>query len=67
MEKIKVAIIGFGNVGREVLPAVSESYDMEVAGIVLRDPLKVESVKRVVGKIPVVTDIVKCSTWNTQD
>lgn len=59
MEKIKVAIIGFGNVGREVLPAVSESYDMEVAGIVLRDPLKVESVKRVVGEIPVVTDIVK--------
>ena len=39
-------------------PAINESYDMEVAGIV-RDPLKVESVKKVVGEIPVVTDIGK--------
>ena len=34
MQKIKVAIVGFGNVGKEVMEAVLESPDMEVAGIV---------------------------------
>ncbi|HHU70338.1 MAG TPA: diaminopimelate dehydrogenase [Thermoanaerobacterales bacterium] len=59
MTKAKVAVVGFGNVGREVLPAIMESPDMEVAGIVLRDPLKIESVKKKVGDIPVVTDVRK--------
>jgi diaminopimelate dehydrogenase len=34
VQKIKVAIVGFGNVGKEVMEAVLESPDMEVAGIV---------------------------------
>lgn len=58
-KKIRVAIVGFGNVGREVLPAVEESPDMEVAGIVLRNPKKIDSVKKLVGDVPVVTDVAE--------
>lgn len=57
MLKSRIAIIGFGNVGREVLPALKESPDMEVAGVVLRDPKKIDSTKRMVGNVPVVTDV----------
>lgn len=57
MLKSRIAVVGFGNVGREVLPALKESPDMEVAGIILRDSNKIQSTKKVVGDIPVVTDI----------
>ena len=57
MPKSRVAVVGFGNVGREVLPALKESPDMEVAGIVLRDSKKIDSTKRMVGNVPVVTDV----------
>lgn len=36
MEKIKVAIVGYGNIGRHALEAVETSPDMECVGIVRR-------------------------------
>lgn len=38
MEKIKVAIVGYGNIGRYTLEAVQEAPDMECVGIVRRNP-----------------------------
>lgn len=38
MKKIKVAIVGYGNIGKYVLDAVLSSPDMEVVGIVRRNP-----------------------------
>ncbi len=38
MEKIKVAIVGYGNIGRFALEAVDAASDMECAGVVRRNP-----------------------------
>jgi len=37
MQKIKAAIIGYGNIGRGVYEAIMASPDMEMVGVVLRD------------------------------
>ncbi len=37
MEKIKVAVVGYGNVGRFALEALEAAPDMEIAGIVRRN------------------------------
>ena len=37
MEKIKAAIVGYGNIGRHVLEAIQTAPDFEVAGIVRRN------------------------------
>jgi len=37
MKKIRVAIVGYGNIGKYVLEAIEASYDAEVAGIVRRN------------------------------
>lgn len=37
MEKIKAAIVGYGNIGKGVYEAVLATPDMEVAGVVLRN------------------------------
>ncbi|MBO7589884.1 MAG: diaminopimelate dehydrogenase [Bacteroidaceae bacterium] len=37
MEKIKAAVVGYGNIGRYVLEALLEAPDFEVAGIVRRN------------------------------
>ncbi len=37
MTKIKVAIVGYGNIGRFVLEALQEATDFEIAGIVRRN------------------------------
>lgn len=37
MEKIKVAIVGYGNIGRHALEAVQAAPDMECAGVVRRN------------------------------
>jgi len=36
--KIRVAIVGYGNIGKQVLEAIEASPDFEVAGIVRRNP-----------------------------
>ncbi|MGI6424474.1 MAG: diaminopimelate dehydrogenase [Tepidanaerobacteraceae bacterium] len=56
MKKIKVAIVGFGNVGEEVLNALLESLDMEVAGIVELCSC-IDSARKKAGKVPVVSDV----------
>jgi len=56
MEKMRVAIVGFGNVAREALAAVEAASDMEAAGIVLRDPRKAASLQSET-KLPVVCDV----------
>lgn len=56
MEKIKVAVVGFGNVGQEVLAAVQESPDMSIAGII-ELPQFVDKAKENAGSIPVVSDV----------
>lgn len=38
MNKIRAAIVGYGNIGRYVLEALEASADFEVAGIVRRNP-----------------------------
>ncbi len=38
MKKIRIAVIGYGNIGKYVLEAILASPDFEVAGIVRRDP-----------------------------
>ena len=37
MEKIKVAIVGYGNIGRYTLQAIEASEDMECVGVVRRN------------------------------
>lgn len=41
MNKIRAAIVGYGNIGQYVLDAIITSPDFEVAGIVRRDPSNV--------------------------
>jgi len=51
MEKIKVLVVGYGNIGRGVLLSLKNQPDMEVVGIASRS---VERVKKSVKDIPVV-------------
>jgi len=57
MSRYRIAVVGFGNVGKEVFHAIEDSLDMETAGIVIRNPKKIQAVKKVVGDIPVTTDV----------
>lgn len=38
MEKIRAAVVGYGNIGRFVLDALLEAPDFEIAGVVRRNP-----------------------------
>ena len=51
MSKLRLVIIGYGNVGRGVRAAVAKNSDMELVGIVSRSP---ERVKREVAEVPVI-------------
>lgn len=57
MSKYRIAVVGFGNVGREVFHAIEESPDMETAGIVIRNHKKNQATKKIVGDVPVTTDV----------
>ncbi len=60
MKKIRAAIVGYGNIGQYVLDAIVASPDIEVAGIVRRDPNNVpEELKKyeVVKSIKELKDI----------
>ncbi|MBE6379311.1 MAG: diaminopimelate dehydrogenase [Lentisphaerae bacterium] len=52
MEKIRVLVVGYGNVGRGVLLSLANQEDMEVVGIATRS---VERVKKSVSDLPVVS------------
>lgn len=53
MTKYRLAIVGYGNIGRYALEAGLEAPDLEVAGIVRRNPVREESIP---AEIPVVAD-----------
>lgn len=55
MNKLKVAIVGYGNVGKYTLEAVQAAPDLELVGVVRRS-LTADQPKELAG-IPVVTDI----------
>ncbi|MCQ2198511.1 MAG: diaminopimelate dehydrogenase [Paludibacteraceae bacterium] len=38
MEKLRVAVVGYGNIGRYSVEALREASDMEIAGVVRRNP-----------------------------
>lgn len=54
MEKIRVAVIGYGNIGKFAAEAVNMASDMELAGIVRRKPDKEE-----IGGVPVTDSVEK--------
>lgn len=56
MEKIRAAIIGYGNIGKYVLEALEVAPDFEIAGVVRRDPSNVPSE---LSQFPVVDHITK--------
>lgn len=56
MQKAKITVVGFGNVGQKVVEAVLQSPDMDIIGIFELEHL-VEKAKRYSGSIPVVSDI----------
>ena len=58
MKKIRVAVVGYGNIGHYVLDALREASDFELAGGVRRDPSRVPAE---LGNIPVVADIAALS------
>jgi diaminopimelate dehydrogenase len=57
MDKIRVAVVGFGHVSQEVVQAVQASPDMELAGVVLRNPEKARVLKGERPELEVVTDV----------
>lgn len=58
MNKIRIAIVGYGNIGKAVLDAVTTAPDMELAGIVRR-AASVGTQRDELVNIPVVDDISK--------
>ena len=58
MKKIRVAVVGYGNIGHYVLDALREAPAFELAGVVRRDPSRVPAE---LGNIPVVADIAALS------
>ncbi|MCF7935316.1 MAG: diaminopimelate dehydrogenase [Synergistales bacterium] len=56
METIRIAVVGYGNVAKEAVNAVETARDMELAGIVIRNPDKVAPVERESGA-QVVLDV----------
>ncbi len=57
MEKIKVAIVGYGNIGKYALEAVQASTDMECVGVVRRNGA--ENKPAELADIPVVKEITE--------
>ena len=60
MEKIKLAIVGWGNVGRFCKRVIDETSDMELVGVVRRASSLQQSAQELTG-IPVVSNISELS------
>ncbi|NLV64653.1 MAG: diaminopimelate dehydrogenase [Synergistaceae bacterium] len=43
---VRVAVVGYGHIAREAVKAINAAQDMEIAGIVIRDPGKVDEISR---------------------
>lgn len=67
MEKIRAAIVGYGNIGKYVLEALQTAPDFEVAGIIRRDAssvpeeLKNYPVKSDIGELEAVDVAILCT------
>ncbi|MBQ7156860.1 MAG: diaminopimelate dehydrogenase [Bacteroidaceae bacterium] len=57
MEKIKVAIVGYGNIGKYALEAIQASHDIECVGVVRRNGA--ENAPAELAGIPVVKNIAE--------
>lgn len=62
MKRIKIVIVGYGNVGRGVQQAIARNSDMELVAIASRSP---ERVKTNVNDVKVV-DIKDIATWQAE-
>jgi len=58
MKKIKVAIVGYGNIGKTAYEALLAAPDMEIAGVVLRDRTKAGE-KGVPAGVKIAEDIME--------
>ena len=56
MKKVRVAVVGYGNIGKCAVEAVCASADMELAGVVELAEL-VEGVRSKLTDVPVVSDV----------
>lgn len=54
-DPMKVALVGYGNVGKYILEALEVSPDMELVGVVRRDPSQMQPIE--LRDIPVESDI----------
>ena len=54
---IKVAIVGFGNIGKAVMESITSSKDMELVGVIMRTA----SLNKPQVNVPVVDDVKKLS------
>ena len=59
MEKIRAAVVGYGNIGRSVIEAIEASPDIELAGLVRRSTVMSENEAKELNGIYVVDDIKK--------
>ena len=59
MEKIRAAVVGYGNIGRSVIEAIEASPDFELAGLVRRSTVMSENEAKELHGIYVVDDIKK--------
>lgn len=59
MKKIRVAIVGYGNIGRFVVEALESAFDFEIAGVVRRDASDVPSE---ISHLKVVSDVSQLSS-----
>ncbi|SMB96185.1 diaminopimelate dehydrogenase [Desulfonispora thiosulfatigenes DSM 11270] len=57
MEKIRVAIVGYGNIGKFAVEAVNEAPDMELVGVVRRPSSLSKPIPPELNNITVVSDI----------
>ncbi len=60
MQKIRILIVGYGNIGRGVRQAIERNSDTVLAGIVSRSP---ERVKKEVGDAVPVMDVKDSAAW----
>ena len=59
MNKIKAAVVGYGNIGKSVIEAIEASPDFELAGLVRRSTTLNEKESRELQGVTVVDDIKK--------
>lgn len=64
MTKIRIAVVGYGNIGRSVLEAVEAAPDFELAGLVRRSTVLNEKEAKELRDIKVVDDIKKLDDVN---